>query len=290
MRDPVRILGVDFTSRPRPGKPITCAEGSLRNRVLSVSQVRRLGEFSAFEALLCEEGPWVGGFDFPFGMPRALLDELCWPSDWAAYVERASRLSREGFRNLLDAVRMARPAGAKYLHRATDLPAGSSSPMKLVNPPVALMFYEGAPRLLASGVSVLPCASGDSQRVALEAYPGALARQFTRQSYKTDERRKQTSSRRAARRRIVDGILDPESAFGFGVDIAPVLIEDCLDDGSGDTLDAVLCALQAAWACCQRRGTYGIPDAVDRAEGWIVGPLAGTGTPAPARPTSDELK
>jgi hypothetical protein len=26
--------------------------------------------------------------------------------------------------------------GSKYAHRATDIPAGSSSPMKLVNPPV----------------------------------------------------------------------------------------------------------------------------------------------------------
>jgi hypothetical protein len=270
----MRILGVDFTSRPRAGKPVTCAEATLRNRVLSVTQVRRLADFAAFEALLREPGPWVGGFDFPFGLPRALLDELGWPPLWADYVRRVGAMSREDFRDLLDRVRAARPAGAKYLHRATDIPAGSSSPMKLVNPPVALMFYEGAPRLLASGVAVPPCAAGDRQRVALEAYPGALARQFTRQSYKSDERRKQTPARLTARRRILDGIGDPDALLGFAVDIAPGLVLDCLDDGSGDTLDAVLCALQAAWACCQRSGSYGIPGDADEAEGWIVGPGA----------------
>lgn len=286
----MRVLGVDFTSRPRAGKPITCAEASLRNRVLSVSGLRTLRDFAAFEALLREPGPWVGGFDFPFGLPRSLLDKLHWPTQWSAYVKRVSAISREEFRALLDAVRIARPVGARYLHRATDLPVGASSPMKLVNPPVGLMFYEGAPRLLASGVSVMPCASGDTQRVALEAYPGALARQFTRQSYKSDERRKQSPARRAARRRILDGILDPEPAFGFAVDIAPALVDDCVVDGSGDTLDAVLCALQAAWACCQARGSYGIPDTVDAAEGWIVGPRAGVAATAQVRPKSEELE
>jgi hypothetical protein len=274
----MRILGVDFTSRPRAGKPLTCAEALLRNGVVSVSRVRRLADFPAFETLLREPGPWVGGFDFPFGLPRALLDQLGWPAQWSDYVGRVESMSREAFRELLDAVRVARPAGAKYLHRATDIPAGSSSPMKLVNPPVALMFYEGAPRLLASGVSVPPCAGGDPQRVALEAYPGALARQFTRQSYKADERRKQTAARRAARRRILDGVADPESRLGFAVDIAPALAEDCLDDGSGDTLDAVLCALQAAWACSQRSGRFGIPDDADASEGWIIGPIAAADT------------
>ena len=38
-------------------------------------------------------------------------------------------------------------------------------------------------------------------------------------------------------------------------------------DGSGDLLDAVICALQAAWAA--RRPSYGLPKDT-RGEGWIV--------------------
>jgi hypothetical protein len=43
---------------------------------------------------------------------------------------------------------------------------------------------------------------------------------------------------------------------------------DLVEDGSGDTLDAVICAVQAASAAAQPR--YGLPVRVPRAEGWIV--------------------
>jgi hypothetical protein len=43
-----------------------------------------------------------------------------------------------------------------------------------------------------------------------------------------------------------------------------------IEDTSGDALDAVLCALQAAWSC--RQEDYGIPRDVNPIEGWIVDP------------------
>jgi len=48
-----------------------------------------------------------------------------------------------------------------------------------------------------------------------------------------------------------------------------------LDDGRGDTLDAVLCLLQAAWGWQQGWPNYGLPMPVDPLEGWIVTALAG---------------
>jgi hypothetical protein len=39
-------------------------------------------------------------------------------------------------------------------------------------------------------------------------------------------------------------------------------------DGSGDLLDAVICAVQAAWAA--KRSDYGLPAAASAGEGWIV--------------------
>ena len=39
-------------------------------------------------------------------------------------------------------------------------------------------------------------------------------------------------------------------------------------DGSGDLLDAVICAVQAAWAA--RQPGYGIPASAPAGEGWIV--------------------
>jgi hypothetical protein len=42
-----------------------------------------------------------------------------------------------------------------------------------------------------------------------------------------------------------------------------------LDDGSADWLDAVLCAVAAAWAA--QRPHYGLPLAIDPVEGWTAG-------------------
>src|SRR6185436_1734357 len=146
------------------------------------------------------------GFDFPFGLPRELVRDLGWPGNWRGLVQFCAGLSRGEWRGILDGYRATRAAGRKYAHRATDFPAGSSSPMKLVNPPVALMFHEGARRLLAAGVHLPALASGDRTRVALEAYPGLLVRKHLgiRDSYKSDTRAEHTSARKAVRKRIVE--------------------------------------------------------------------------------------
>ena len=254
------MLGVDFTSAPRRAKPITAARGRLARGRLAVEAVERLEDFAAFEALLARPGPWVGGFDFPFGLPAELVSDLGWPRRWRALVAHCARLSRDELRATFDAYRGGRPPGRKYAHRATDRPAGSSSPMKLVNPPVALMFHEGAPRVAASGAHVPGLAAGDRSRVALEAYPGLLARSVTRESYKNDSRAKQTPARAVARRRIIAAL---------DADIPRALRRAMQDDATGDTLDAVLCAVQAATAASRPR--YGLPRRTDPVEGWIIG-------------------
>ena len=261
----MRIYGVDFTCAPRRAKPITVAVGLLRHQVIEVGSVERLETFGEFEALLVRPGPWIGGFDFPFSLPGELVRDLAWPSDWKALVRHCAAMSRLEFRQALDVYRNTRPAGRRYAHRATDLPAGSSSPMKLVNPPVALMFHEGAPRVLASGAYVPELFEGDSKRVALEAYPGLLVRKQLgiRDSYKSDTRSEQTPARAAARGRIVRA-LKAGRPLGIKLKTKAGLV----GDGSGDTLDAVICAVQAAWAAT--RPGYGIPDDVPRDEGWII--------------------
>jgi hypothetical protein len=44
--------------------------------------------------------------------------------------------------------------------------------------------------------------------------------------------------------------------------------ERLVEDAAGDSLDAVLCLMQAAWAS-QRPG-WGLPARIDPLEGWIV--------------------
>jgi hypothetical protein len=46
-----------------------------------------------------------------------------------------------------------------------------------------------------------------------------------------------------------------------------------IDDASGDSLDAALCMVQAAWGQAQHvagHPLYGLPPQMDPLEGWIV--------------------
>jgi hypothetical protein len=262
----VRIYGVDFTCAPRRVKPITVASGLQKNDCLDIEEIEKLESFEAFEAFLQRPGPWIGGFDFPFSLPRELVRDLGWPAQWQALVAHCAAFDRVGFRNVLDAYRASRPVGNKYAHRATDLPAGSSSPMKLVNPPVALMFHEGARRLLAAGVSLPGLLQGRNPRVALEAYPGLLVRKQLgiRGSYKADARAEQTPARKAVRKIILKSL---KAGRPLGIRLR-IDEKRLVDDGSGDLLDAVICAVQAAWAW--RRPRYGLPAEVPSGEGWIL--------------------
>ena len=262
---PLIILGVDFTCAPRRAKPITAAVALLDDRALVLEEIERLESFAEFEALLARRGPWIGGFDFPFSLPLELVRDLGWPASWPGLVAHCAAMTRLEFRERMDRYRESRRAGERYAHRATDHPAGSSSPMKLVNPPVALMFHEGARRILASGAHVPALRDGDRRRVALEAYPGLLVRKHLgiRGSYKSDTRSEQTPARRAARKEIVAALREGKP---LGVRLETKL--DLVADGSGDTLDAAICAVQAAWAARQPR--YGIPADAPPGEGWIV--------------------
>ncbi len=258
----MKVLGVDFTSAPRRAKPIVVAEGAVSRSEVRITRIEKLETFGEFESLLRSPGPWLGGFDFPFGLPRELVRDLGWPRNWRKLVDFCGDLTRVELRGILDGYRATRPVGRKYAHRRTDLPAGSSSPMKLVNPPVALMFHEGAPRLADAGVYVPGLAEGDRSRVALEAYPGLFARSVVgNTSYKNDAKSKQTPARHLARGRI---------AAALHIKATPAVKKQMIDDAGGDTLDAVICAVQAAWGWHRRRRNFGLPDRIESCEGWIV--------------------
>ena len=275
---PQKILGVDFTSAPSRRKAITVAHAALVGNRLTVATIDRLASYAEFEALLRLPEPWIGGFDFPFGLPRELVITLGWPLDWPEMVRHTQSLGKAAFKDALNAVRESRPMGSRYIARRGDAAAGSSSPMKLVNPPVGLMFFEGAPRLLAAGTCVLPCAPSKDSRIALEAYPGYLARKITRASYKKDGPEGARPDRHAARVEIIEAITSRHASVApLQVVLSTTLKSLCIDDGSGDCLDAVLCAVQAAIACVQitttrsaGRGDYSIPADADPLEGWIV--------------------
>jgi len=264
------IHGVDFTSRPRPGKPVTVASGRIKHSSFVLGGFEGFSVWEDFESWLRHPGPWIAGFDFPFGLPREAVVDLGLPTRWPQLVGHCRNLGREEFRAMLDRYRESRPAGKRYAHRAADHPAGSHSPLKLVNPPVGLMFLEGAPRLLDAGVTVPGLHEGDPQRVALEAYPGFSARRMVKASYKNDARAKQTPARKRARKDIVNSLIEGGNHFGLTLTGTNRLLDSLIGDASGDRLDAALCAMQAAWAWQRREENYGLPARIDPLEGWIV--------------------
>ena len=160
--------------------------------------------------------------------------------------------------------------------------------MKWVNPPVAFMLHAGVPLLLDAGAHLPGLHDGDPDRVALEAYPGLLAREIletidtgagrpVRRSYKSDDRARQTPERLIARKDMLTALEHGQTRLGLRLKLTHAQRDALADDASGDSLDAVLCMVQAAWAAQQQAtGTsppegpgWGLP-AFDPLEGWIV--------------------
>ena len=267
----MQIYGVDFTSAPSRKKPITCAAATFDGTTLTVRNLDRWSTFNEFEAALQAPGPWTMAIDFPFGQSRKLVQNIGWPRSWAGYVGHVGAMTREEFRQALNDYKAPRPAGDKQHKRVCDKLTRSQSPQMLSYTPVGLMFFEGAPRLLKAGVHLPYNHYGDETRVVLEAYPGVAARTLIgRTSYKNDNPRKQTDELALARRTMLSGLLAGrcEEIYGFALSASMNLA----DDPSGDELDAVLCAIQAAWGWQERQRGYGAPADQDRLEGWIADP------------------
>jgi hypothetical protein len=268
-----QLLGVDFTSSPSRKKAITVAFGRLNQAAIEVNleRLQAIHDWAPFDALLNAPGPWLGGFDFPFSLPRELVQHLNWPNTWAELMQHLTRVPRTQLRETFKAFCDARPVGKKFVHRATDIPAGSSSSMKWVNPPVAYMLHEGATRILKANVSVPQMHQGRDHVIALEAYPGLLARGITKASYKSDEKSKQTPERASQRMAIIAALRAGQHPLELKLIMSDSDANQLQNDASGDLLDAALCLVQAAWAA--RQGPekhWGLPAAFDTLEGWII--------------------
>ncbi len=271
-----RIRGIDFTSRPSRRKPLTVAEAELDGDVLGIRELRCLTSFDEFDTALREPGPWIAGIDFPFGQPRRLIKAMGWPRElWSDYVTHLDGMGKAEFERIIRMYKSKRPLGDKEHKRRADQLTGGISPMRLSFQPVGKMFFQGAPRIAASGASIVPCAPCESDRVIVEAYPAQAVKTLLgkKPGYKHDTKSKQTDEHTEARRRIVSSLSDERchERYGLTMELNRADRARLIDDATGDLLDAVLCALQAAWASGQPN--YGVPDSCDPLEGWIVDPL-----------------
>ena len=272
----MNVFGIDFTSRPSRSKAITCARCRLDGDRLVVDGLQRLESLDAFGAFLDSRGPWIAGIDFPFGQPRRLIQSLNWPDSWAAYVEYVAGLSREGFRDVFEHYKRDRPENDREHLRLVDRLTGAQSPSKLYGVPVALMFYEGSQRLLKSATCVAPVRPTADDRVVVEAYPALVARALVgKDRYKPSEPGDVQTLAQAVRERIAQKLADGSlfARYRISVDLSESVRRACVDDAEGDSLDAVLAAVQAAWSWVRRDDGYGVPEDCDLVEGWIVDPV-----------------
>ena len=269
------VLGIDFTSAPRPQKPITVAVGRLvagpRGSVYHLASVRELTSLAAFEELLREPGPWLAGFDLPFGQPRSLIEHEGWPTDWREFVDFFCGQPRADLRACFQRWCDSRPAGDKFAWRQADKPAGSSPAMRWTNPPVAWMMHAAIGRMLAAGLAFPAHGVASAERrprIALEAYPAFAARQVCRTSYKSDDAARQTPERARNRRTIVAALVAGTAGLAPRLRASDGWLRRLVADAAGDRLDAVICGLQAAHALAVPG--YGLPPSLDPLEGWIA--------------------
>ena len=276
---PIPVFGIDFTRSPSSRKPITCARCSFSRGVLTVQDCPTLPTFSAFETFLQQPGPWIAACDFPFGLPSQLLENLHWPESWRGYVSHIAALGKARFEAALTNYMAGQPVGAKLHLRLADKIAGARSPMMLYRVPVGKMFFEGAPRLLNSGVSIEPCNPRPDPRIVIEGYPALVAHRWLgKRSYKSDDRKKQTDALTLARRDLVISIRSSElnSVYNVHLSLSDELATQLIEEPLADRLDAILCAIQAAWAYQMREHPHGYPYGIPPGfanEGWIIDPF-----------------
>jgi len=229
-----------------------------------------LRNLADFESLLKTAGPWLGAFDFPFGLPRDFVDQHDLGTNADAVIAEVHRrcANRMAFRTMIDEWGNTRPAGHRLIHRATDLALlgkRSISPLQTRYVPVGFMYYEGLQRLVAADVNIPQLRAGDVARTALEGYPALLAEELVgRRSYKNAD----STERLQARKDIVAGLEQGATKLAQRLVLTKAQGDELVADASGDRLDAVMCLMQASWAMGQL--SYGLPAAIDPVEGWII--------------------
>jgi len=273
----MKVFGLDFTSAPSEKKPLVCVHGYGRSKSeLEISKLETWTDFEGFEEFLSRNGPWIAGFDFPFGLPISFLKDNNLPLDWNNYVSSLARFSKKEIEQQVQEFKNKQPKGLKDLPRITDSIHQAQSPLKTVNPPLIKMFYEGAKRLANAGVSVIPFHHPKDNRIAFETYPALLSRLFTG-TYKSDSTSSNIEQLKESRQKILDGVLSDYllKNLGFSLKIEEEIKKQIIEDNTGDSLDSVLCCIQAYWSFLQGWPNFGINSKnhfAVKSEGWIVSP------------------
>ena len=291
----MKVYGIDFSSAPSKKKPIAVAECWLRGSVsescsyneLSLSNFHSIESLDLFEEFLSQRGPWVGGFDLPFSMPRDLIEYFNWPSRWDIFTKFYCSLDKKVIKKFFIKWCSTKKYGEKFAYRSTDKASKSSPAMRWVNPPVAWMMHAGIERMRKEGL-IFPAHQknfnpmqekkdinrfmmGDCDyhnRLAFEVYPALTARVVSTNPYKNDNKNKDSLVRIMMRKNIVKHLRYGKAGLSTKLKSSLALQNRMITDYKGDYLDAAICALQAAEVLKMRN--FGFPKNLDTLEGWIA--------------------
>lgn len=241
------VWGVDFSGAKDAGKKIWIAGGEVREDVLHIESCQPAREMPGFEVHrddcmkgLCDfvgrQGEGVIGLDFPFGLPKKVVQEKTWEEFLRAFPGRYP--DAEKFRNDCRAA-----AGGRELRRSTDTQC--QSPFCAYNLRLYRQTYYGIRDFIGPVVSrglacVLPMQTPVPGRPwVLEICPAStLKREMFYFSYK-DKRK--GGSLRETRLAILECIEE----LGFVRVAARGIKERVMDDRWGDAVDSVIAAMAA---------------------------------------------
>ena len=257
-----RIVGVDFSGAAKAGNLIWLAEVEPTAKGLSViscepaanlpgSAAARQSALAALRNFIAATPDAIFGCDFPFSLPRALIDEADWPSFIAAFDHRDADAFRDHFHR--------RANGREMKRRCDEL---ARTPWCAYNLRLRHQSFHGIgallrPLVLADRAIVLPMQQPRGDRPWLiETCPASLLIAIGhRPPYKG---RKQKDVRSA----LVSELVGRELFRPLPAKIQRIVV----DNAGGDALDSILAAV--ATAAALKRIEAGKRDG-DALEGWV---------------------
>lgn len=264
-----RILGIDFSGARDAGKKIWIAEGEEADGKLRVVDLRPAAELpggdvqpvTAIAALarhIVAAPNTVAGCDFPFSIPRGLIEEPSWEAFIAAFPARFADADR--FRDWA-----FRKAGMRELRRRTD--GAEKTPFNSYNLRIHRQTWWGIAALLnpflVSGTAVIRPYQPLPRRIkpiVIEACPACAMKSIGfYPPYKGRDPSHRAARAATLRKLVGDGYLERPSRS---------ITARILDNAGGDALDAVIAAIVTARADLRRK-----PVCDDMFEGLIYGRL-----------------
>jgi hypothetical protein len=244
-----RILGIDFSGASDAGRRIWIAEGievDHRLRLVDLLPAVELapdamapaGAIGAVAHHILAEPDTVAGCDFPFSIPRSLIDTPTWVDFITSFPERFENADQ--FRDWA-----FRKAGMRELRRRTD--AEQQTPFNSYNLRIHRQTWWGIVGLLqpfvVSGAGVIRPYQPMPRRpkpIVIEACPACAMKSIGFYPQYKGRDPSHRSERKAVFTRLIDG--------GYLEHPSQALTVRILDNTRGDALDAVIAAIITARA------------------------------------------